>query len=324
VPGELIGLLLVLANVSIILAALFVAWKRDFNKRKRRQAAKVKKLVKIEPAFEFTGVKFQTTFSAVIENSVPPSHRLVFVYGSLKDISRAVLSGVPALPGRYDGVLFTTHYPHDLSEFEADLFGSAEAMLACSIPLRLLVPVSELEGAESMGTLTQESSLFLVPSSLMSAMRGNSFFGEVPDPTPWIKGSLLIPPKVIKRAYQLEEVYEQEVQLTSIATRKKSRRLTRLSLGGGRLDSADIEMMPRASIFKFMTDEPLSLSLLPRVFTVREPSSCEELLRFLRTSREATFKCGLVPLFHFTNRRSADLILLKGFRMSTQGQGGNC
>jgi hypothetical protein len=190
----------VLCGVNCVVVAFAVAVSlsrhlKEQRELRRRQEARVQK---VEWAVGFTADKFRTTFEAVVESSVPPSHALVFYFASLAEIKQVLRSGV-SVSTQWQGVLVSLHRPHDLTKEEKDAFPCREAIVACALPKRLLfgAPVSVAAG--------EASTLRIVKGSVLEAMRG-SHLGDLVDPGPWAGGRVLLPPQCIERAYQLEEV----------------------------------------------------------------------------------------------------------------------
>jgi hypothetical protein len=109
------------------------------------------------------------------------------------------------------GVLVTLHSPPELNEEDKLNFPVREVVLACSIPRRWLSSScidASLEALPSNDDIKQEQvpdicSLRLISAQSLQALRG-SYFGHIAESKPWFKGGIFLPPKVIRRAYQLQ------------------------------------------------------------------------------------------------------------------------
>jgi len=184
--------------------------------------------VKIEWACTFTPNKFKTTFESVTVSSVPSTHCLLYHYASLNEITNYVRCGMK-VNSHIKGILFSLHHPNELTREEKSLFKNCEALVACSLPRKLLFPyIPELMGSSTLlpsvsplsSSQQQEeefnhqfnnnnnnhealsSKMFILSNKILLAMRG-TYFGSIVDPRPWFDGEALLSPHCIKRAYQL-------------------------------------------------------------------------------------------------------------------------
>ena len=86
--------LLCVATLGLIAAAAVVSLQRHFRKQRRARWKREQMVQKIEWACNFSATKFRTTFEKVIETVISPSHALVFVYGSIRDVKKMLRSGI--------------------------------------------------------------------------------------------------------------------------------------------------------------------------------------------------------------------------------------
>ena len=135
-----------------------------------------------------------STFEKVTETAIPPSHALVFVYGSISQVKKMLRSGI-IVDDESGGIVVSLHQPHELTDAEDAYFPRREAFVACSVLKESLEPLPAGD---------DESPLRILPAAVLTAMRG-TYFGDVVDPSPWLEGKILLPPQMCLRAYQLEE-----------------------------------------------------------------------------------------------------------------------
>ena len=81
--------LLCVATLGLIAAAAVVSLQRHLRKQRLARWKREQMVQKIEWACNFSATKFRTTFDKVIETAIPPSHALVFVYGSIGQVKDA-------------------------------------------------------------------------------------------------------------------------------------------------------------------------------------------------------------------------------------------
>jgi hypothetical protein len=304
------GIFLVLVNVSIFLLSVYLGWMR-FKRELRLRELMVAKANTIEQAGWFTDDKFKTTFEAISHNSVTASHVLMFHYTTLALAKMALDSGVPAL-NSFGGVPLTIRRPHQLTDSDRKAFqdvcdggelasegkpgGSEadkiprltkipgcpfEAVLAISLPIRVLDP---LPGYEN------DDGLCVVPLEVLQCMRPTSFVGVL-KPKPWLEGYVLLPPPSIVRTYALtpDDIDRHD-------------------------DSKGFRPNPS------WVHESESISLVHDV-TIEHITSAAEYLFQMRLIRNRAESLGVVPLYHFTSPVILPMIIEGGIRMSTQGQG---
>jgi hypothetical protein len=304
------GIFLVLVNISIFLLSVSLGWIR-FKRELRLRELMLAKANTIEHAEGFTDDKFKTTFAAISQNSVAASHMLLFHYTSLRAAKMARDSGVPAL-GCFGGVALTLRRPHQLTDSDRKAFQDVcdggeliskgklsttevdntpqlscipgcpfEAVLAISLPIRVLDP---LPGYEN------DAGLCVVPLEVLQSMRPTSFVGVL-NPKPWLDGFVLLPPPAIVRSYML--VVDE--------------------LGS---DEDPKGYRPNPS----WIHESEDISLVHDV-TIEHVTSASEYLSWMRFIRDRAENLGVVPLYHYTSPAVLPMIVEGGIRMSTQGQG---
>jgi hypothetical protein len=210
------------------------------DEQKKQKTISSQKVKKVEWACNFSNEKFNTTFDAIVEHSVPPSSCLVFWYSGLNQCNDALKTGIPVteLPNdlklpeaqntlasdnnrnsnkaarsqpRDCGVVVTLHDPTQLNDEDFKYFPNREVVVACSIPKRMLT-IMHQTGSSSLSSSSSsllssgktESGIRVISALVIQALRG-SYFGEVEDAKRWYLGEIFLPPKVIRRAYQLIE-----------------------------------------------------------------------------------------------------------------------
>jgi hypothetical protein len=228
---------LLLINISVFGVAASLATIRYLEEKKKSDKVKEISTKKVEWACNFANEKFKTTFDAILEHSVPPSSCLVFWYTDLKSAEQALNSGIPAVPiqrqqgaGKLNdllgqrndnlgGVYVTLHDPTCLDEQDLKIFPVREVVLACSVPRRWLTSLHNvtLPSSSSIsrsggnkndgdngvpGVYNSSDSVRVISSFSLQAMR-TTYFGFIEDSRPWLSGGIFLPPKVIRRAYQL-------------------------------------------------------------------------------------------------------------------------
>jgi hypothetical protein len=105
----------------------------------KEQENRKKQAHKIEWAVGFSEDKFSTTLEAIDTNIVPPSHAMLFWYGTLQESRRALASGITATDALGGGVVLTLHRPNELDLDDEAVFPSdlREAILVVSVRSRL-------------------------------------------------------------------------------------------------------------------------------------------------------------------------------------------
>jgi hypothetical protein len=217
---------LLVVNVSVFGVALMSALLHYYEEKRITDKLKDRSTNKVEYAVDFSTVKFNTTFDAIVEHSVPPSSCLVFWYTDMVHAKQALKSGIPATPLKGDlkslssllgqrsggiasrlnsndvgGVVVTLNSPALLDETDMQYFKVREVVLACSVPRRWLTSVNAIDGGGS--------GIRVISSFSMQAIRGN-YYGQIDDSRPWFNGGIFLPPKAIRRAYQLIDVENSE------------------------------------------------------------------------------------------------------------------
>ena len=90
----LFGSLLCVATLGLLVAAAAASLQRHVRKQRLARSKREQAVQKIEWACNFSATKFRTTFKKVIETAISPSHALVFVYGSIRDVKKMLRSGI--------------------------------------------------------------------------------------------------------------------------------------------------------------------------------------------------------------------------------------
>ena len=302
VNPTLFGSLLCVATVGILGAAAAASLQRHFRKQRLARWKREQTVQKIEWACNFSATKFRTTFEKVMETAIPPSHALVFVYGSISQVKKMLRSGI-IVDDESGGIVVSLHQPHELTDAEDAFFPRREAFVACSVLKESLEPFAADDA---------ESPLRLVSAAVLTAMRG-THFGDVVDPCPWLEGKILLPPQSIVRAYQLEENATDDAERSTTSSLWGARSLVR-SIGSSVANMDATSPTGRKS--KHKHDD--QLQLLQKVTT---PRSVRDFLGAMEKIRSKCEAMGWVPLYHYTVPAVAPFILEGGFRMSTQGQG---
>jgi hypothetical protein len=319
------GVLLCLVNFVVVVVSLGVSSFRAMDDQKKVKTKREKLVKKIEWACHFSSNKFETTFESLIEASVSSSHCLVYFFGSLVEISHIVKCGISVKKlrapqsssdhkvNKSEGIVFSLKYHSHMKADEKLAFESFEAAVVCSLPRRLLFPLSLSTNQE----LNESCCLRLLPASVLRAMRG-SYFGDIANSKPWKNGELLLPPHCILRAYQLEEVKTSdfdEVNPQGASTiHRPSIAITNIYAN----NNDHLELMPCTSLGSYSENENIINS---EDISIQIPVTCTEYCLRMTDIRQACQQVGLVPLYHFTMNSIAPLIIKRGFRMSTQGQG---
>jgi len=298
-----LGCILAIANILIVGLAIFLGWRRY---RKERALAIMHKArgLKVEWATEFSDNKFQTTLSNVIARAVPTSHCLCYYYTSLKQAQLSVRVGeVPATPF---GIVVSLNGPMIVRDGDPSLklmgplAETREAVICLSLPHALLF---KYEGKKRDSPEAQN--LRLVPSDVLTAMssyhpskrrgkkRGITIVGPASDlrssqdmtSNAHAKGVLSLVMRGALRAYQLKD--------TSVC---------------------DGSLIKPSDFYR-----PVNPDF--NVFHVVHIKTCLEYTSVMEEARDECNREGTVPLYHYTTLDVAELIIEKGFRMSTQGQG---
>jgi hypothetical protein len=300
----LFGSLLCVATLGLLVAAAAASLQRHVRKQRLARSKREQAVQKIEWACNFSATKFRTTFEKVMETVIPPSHALVFVYGSISQVKKMLRSGI-VVDDESGGIVISLHRPHDLTDVEIAHFPRREAFVACSVLKESLEPFSANNA---------ESSLRLVSAAVLTAMRG-THFGDVVDPCPWLEGKILLPPQSIVRAYQLEENATDDAERSTTSSLWGARSLVR-SIGSS---LGDVELAPTTIGRKSKQLKHDDWGQLLQEVTT--PRIVRDFLGAMEKIRSKCDEMGWVPLYHYTVPAVAPFILEGGFRMSTQGQG---
>jgi hypothetical protein len=342
-----LGLLLSAANLAIVTLLVFVNAVRYMQQRRERHDKKARQAEAVEWAVGFSKNKFATTLSKVEKEHLPPTHALVYWYGSMSDAKAAIRSGLPALhASTVSGVVVTLHRPHEMDESDAATFTNQEAMLACAVPWDLLKQ-HETTITVDDGGARSSSALCVIPVEVLTAVRG-SYFGALIDPQPCFQGGVLLPPHQIVRAYMLLEtamvantprppVRDQQCTNGLVAAVEVDQELARnrSSTFGNRVGRAASDWLNPASRSRGSTFSSflgrqsilLALSSTTRPSVVHDqpravsPSTCLQFTNHMNRYREVCKANGWELVYHYTQPKLLPLILKTGFRMSTQGQG---
>jgi hypothetical protein len=266
---------------------------------------------------------------------LPPTHALMFWYGSLGEAEDALLSGVKARAGLLHGITLTLNRPHELDEADLAAFPTRDVVLALSVPWSLLAEVPADGGDKKAAS--RSPFLRVLPASTLSAARG-SFFGSLADPSAWFEGVLAIPPKNIVRAYRLVEKAGDDMSSMNNST-KSEQEYVKDELYTGQMTSRSVSLSSvqpvqpqkgkpekgrQAHSFSRSTNSLSQLTLLAERTEafLRAPKSCAELADIMSQARNTCTARGWELVYHYTRASLAPNILKSGFRMSTQGQGG--
>jgi hypothetical protein len=157
----LFGAGLCLTNLAVTALTMFTSHRRHLEEERELRRKREARVTKVEWACNFTANKFRTTFTAVVESSVPASHALVFFYASLAEIRQVLRSGLAVAPGQ-KGVVVTLHRFHDLTEEDKAAFPCLGAFVACVVPKRMLFAKSPAAAVVAAGAGGGSSALRLL------------------------------------------------------------------------------------------------------------------------------------------------------------------
>jgi hypothetical protein len=305
------GCALVVVNMVIVIFIFNVSVHRYHNERQEMRKERGRRVQKIETATGFDKKKFETTLDAAERAHLPQTQALVFHYCSVSDAENCLRSGIFAKRedgAGYDGVIVTLHRPYELDDADKSFFPVQEAVLGCAIPWSLLQPMSETPGAPL-------ACICMLSSRVLSALRSRHF-DSLGDPTPWFEGYIMLPPKQIFRAYQLQEASDDKVASNFDGLRIKDDPPFSTVVGGSRESSGDARRQSVSPSFGVVRPNEL-----PPVH-LKPLTSLADLTDEMARIRETCDNRGWEVVYHYTNRLSAGFILKTGMRMSTQGQGG--
>jgi hypothetical protein len=309
----LFGVILLLVNLVVFAVAVALSlarYRTDWLNAKKKKEMHASKL---ENAIAFTNQKFATTFHSIEQNVIPPSQCLVFCYCSALTARIAIVSGIHILE-EVGGIVFTLHLPRDLDDNDRKLFPNREAMLACSIPRGLLCKLTAYQMMSLNLPDDDAESLRFLNSNVLRALRP-SYFGDIPRPSPWFAGYLLLPPFSIVRAYLIANLSFHAKEGDEDSSSKQE---------GYAMDLVenDIEQRTFRSRPTSATTSDQSVQFARKFLrNPHTPSSADMYVGEMNTIRRVCDANGWLPLYHYTQPSLGKLILKSGFRMSTQGQG---
>jgi len=320
------GLILVAVNFSILVTAITSAFFRTLLDKEQSFQKKEKFVKQIEDATEFTHHKFATTFDVINRTLITPTHCAIQYYASLQEIKHILRHGIP-MNERFssEGLVFTMHQPHNLDELDRSMFSAFEAVLVLSLPKRALkqyvspTPVAMNDDDDySIDDKDQKmSALWTLPRGLLSGLRG-SYFNDVMDPELWEEGVLILPPQVIKRAYQLDRnAFSEEIGFHFTSTRQLcdpktySYQSTPAFPLMGNTELTDLQklVMFEPEEFPIPLNKPIPIS------------NINTYLNLMTKVRQHCAENNLIPVYHYTRPEFSSLIIKGGFKMSTNGQG---
>eukprot|EP00615_Pteridomonas_danica_P008502 CAMPEP_0114354352 /NCGR_PEP_ID=MMETSP0101-20121206/19394_1 /TAXON_ID=38822 ORGANISM="Pteridomonas danica, Strain PT" /NCGR_SAMPLE_ID=MMETSP0101 /ASSEMBLY_ACC=CAM_ASM_000211 /LENGTH=376 /DNA_ID=CAMNT_0001495735 /DNA_START=320 /DNA_END=1451 /DNA_ORIENTATION=- len=171
----------------------------------------------------------------------------------------------------------------------------------------------------------QDSNLWLLPNSILHAMR-TSHFEDIVDPNLWRQNYLLLPPQVIKRAYlidrnaqsrnkiqrrsRLSQVFDIPNRITSnVSHRLSSSQI--FPIVGSSIDIDTVSHMAKyvQEDFPIELEKPIAIS------------NIDTYLELMSQVRTHCAELGLIPVYHYTCMEVSSLIIKGGFKMATNGQG---
>jgi hypothetical protein len=321
-----LGALLTAANMAIVGLLIYANTARYLRQRKERHRNKARQAETIEWAVGFNKIKFKTTLEKV-EGHLPPTHALVYWYGSMPEVEAAIRTGLRTRSSNgVSGAVVTLHRPHELNDLDVVTFPKREAVLPCAVPWQLLEKHNESVQGEDR-TL---SALCVLPVEVLTALRG-SHFGAVPNPQPWFEGGVFLPPQQIVRAYQLVDVGTDQGK-APVADGLLPPLTEKPFADGLRVDDKEKRLTrDRSSTFGYFEGVP-SLFGLRRSSSARPsavlyqpgavcPATCLQFANHMGRLRAVCGANGWELVYHYTQPKLLPLILKTGFRMSTQGQG---
>eukprot|EP00615_Pteridomonas_danica_P010831 CAMPEP_0114328780 /NCGR_PEP_ID=MMETSP0101-20121206/631_1 /TAXON_ID=38822 ORGANISM="Pteridomonas danica, Strain PT" /NCGR_SAMPLE_ID=MMETSP0101 /ASSEMBLY_ACC=CAM_ASM_000211 /LENGTH=344 /DNA_ID=CAMNT_0001458209 /DNA_START=3088 /DNA_END=4118 /DNA_ORIENTATION=+ len=315
----------------------------SYHYQKKHQEIKEYKATTNEWAIGFSENKFNTTFDAIWKHSVPSSHILVFHYTSFQHAVNARKSGIPAQK-RFNGVPLTLRQPHKAIQSDFAIFGEEnelkpkefphEEVLVLSLPKQFLDPLPGYE---------DDDGLCMISSQVLNAMRSTSFTA-VMNSQPWLNGYCLLPPHCILRSFLIMEKSDPSAQRllsinksyrnssvlfknisSRISLRKSAEEMTEivesnpitglLPMSSQRNSLWQIQSKDRSPVLAFKGTQ--NAETVRVVFI----DSIDTYIKAMSKIRQKAFERKLVPLYHYTSRSVASLILQSGLRMSSQGQG---
>jgi hypothetical protein len=364
VDTVLFGIILVMVNCSVLGIGISGAFLRTKLDREEVFKQKSKNITKVEYACKYSSIQFQNIFEVINQNEIPPSHVLMFYYGSLNDIHHMLYSGIHVNKYR-PGIIFTILHPGQLSLLEKRYFSNnIEAFIVCSLPQRLLTILPGED--DDITTHGKSISLWLLPNGVLRSMRG-MYFDDLVDPHPWEEGKLLLPPQCIKRAFQIKEDISslsssnvhhfllnnknnnKKISCLSnpyeyILTKLKLKRRHKVSLSRVSPTVLTSFPTPPSSSSSMDTSSSSSTTLsdgdrryiesmedannesLPPSNPVSFPLKFTVISDFLASMIEIHKYCkelNLIPIYHYTDVHSAELIAKAGMKMNHKTDIGN-
>ncbi len=196
-----LGALLLASNLAMFV--LVGVWGVQLELRERVERKQLEdSAVAAEWAVGFSDGKFRTTFAAFVRDTLPASHVVGFQYLGAAKARSVARAGLPAVAS-HGGVLFTLHGPHEIDQADRKVFPNRQVCLVCALPRWLLVEASPLSPDKYYDRKSgsgRGGAFWLLSSEVIRSLRPTAFSKSlVIDPDLWIDGSLLLPPKVIKR-----------------------------------------------------------------------------------------------------------------------------
>jgi hypothetical protein len=344
----------VLVNLAIVFLTAWLGYSRFQTEQDERKASMRNQAHAIEWAVEFSATKFATTFEAIKRNAVPPSHALLFWYGTEAKAKEALASGLPAIAtptGRElgDRLELKSLFSRKTSLSMLDSERAKQLMKrnsqttdrnpSCAtsggVFLTLHEP-SQLDSADLTVFPLDQREVCLALSVPRSILARPTFKDQETLPP---GDSLFVVPGTVLRALRpsgflnvLDPApwYRGELLLPS----KNIVRAYKIEDTSGahgvvfEQENDDLLMDDGFGFGKSISAQPASFarqrgSKLVRSpnLTILKPRTIKEFLEKMTEIRSLCAERGLVPLYHFTQPYLGPLIVKTGFRMSTQGQG---
>jgi len=277
----------------------------DFEKIKENNSHKVKlgsrdsehHSVKVQWGCGHDTDFFMDSMKPLLESLGPPlpnGFTPVYYYASLGDLNQILLHGIPSLvSSQFDGILFTTRLPDELTKDEKLLFPSTDGFVVCTLPTEMLVDVSQTQG-QAVG------SLMLLPRAVLSSMKSHNHQHSSDQASWWQDGVLLLPPSNVKLAYQVKNLQEGD----GYDTHSIFSPLYKMSID-------------RDLHFVNNYQKPLQNNKQSNVPIYKITSITEFILR-LNAICEVSADNNLVPLYHYTNNDDIETIANDGFKVKAE------
>jgi len=308
VNNLLFGLILIIVNFSVLAAGISGAIFRTKLDREKLIKQKEKLVSKIENGIKFSAHDFETVFDKIIHYEKTSSQCLFFYFDTIEEITSILHHGIP-IKESTKGIIFTVLHPLDLTSVEKRYFKSTDAFIVCTLPQRLLQPVK--------GYNLSRSAMWLLPYGVIKTLRG-MYFGELSDQIPWEEGKLLLPPHCIKRAYQISNSSnktQQEIEQDEKNKMKnKNINICGDCLKNNKILPESLAVLEKMKSIMNVDDEtpPTSISF-PLPFT--------PLAQYLNDMEEIRKHClskNLIPVYHYTDIESAELIYKGGLMLNKE------